>query len=453
MPQPCRADVNTAALRGLIEKLDRVRAEQELPAYALVVSNASETLLSEVRGVAEAGSDSSASTDSWFRIGSITKTFVALACLRAQEQGQLDLKQPVAEALGDGYFQNPWAKQQPLQLVHLLEQTSGFRDMSKGEWDHNTPIALDRALRQFADEHTLSWPAGRYFSYSNTNFGLAGRVLERATGLAFEDYLAAMVFKPMGINKVSLHYDAVLAKRLIAGYNSDGHTPIKYWHTIYRPLGAMSLAPNEMAPLLRLFLNRGAPLLRADSIQRMETPTSSLAARVGLKYGYGLGLYDWFHNGHRFYGHGGDGDGYLAHFGYQREAGLAYFLVINAFQKKTLNKMRKLVEAVIVEALEQPKHPPIHPLKNAQQYSGTYYPVSWRFGDKAATNHLRIFIKRQQLYAQFVDSSGQREDAYPLLAVSENLFRWPQQPAATMAIVKTADGLLFSGDEGNFLKR
>lgn len=444
--------INAATQKHILHQLDEIREQQNLPAYGLVITNARETLLTEIRGVANAASRTPAPIDSWFRIGSITKTFVALASLRAQEEQKLSLQESVTGSLGEGYYHNPWAKQQPLQLVHLLEQTSGLRDMSKPEWDHNTSIGLDQALHQFSKQHTLSWPPGRYFSYSNTNYGLAGRLLERATGESFEDYITDKLFKPLGMTRVKLRYGDQLAQQLIPGYDTDGHTPIPYWHMIYRPLGAISLAPEDMAPLLRMFLNQGVPLLKPESIKRMETPRSSIAARAGLNYGYGLGLYDWFYKGHRFYGHGGDGDGYLAHFGYQREAGLAYFLVINAFKRFTLIQMREVVESALVEHLKRPEPSKPYILKSPQQYVGTYRKVSWRFGNKAPAEQLRLFLKGKQLYAQFGDTKGRQESAFPLIAVSDHQFRWRTQPAASMVIVETPEGWVYSGDEGNFLK-
>ncbi|ARN73177.1 serine hydrolase [Oceanicoccus sagamiensis] len=202
-----------------------------------------------------------------------------------------------------------------------------------------------------------------------------------------------------------------------------------------------------MAKFLRVFLNQGAPVLSAKQLARMETPRTSFAAQAGLDYGYGLGLYDWFVSGHRFYGHGGDGDGYLAHFAYSKEAGLGYFLVINAFQPQSLSAMRSVVEKALIQGLAEPVKAPAVPLKNPQQYIGSYRPVTWRFGGKPADRELTISLNQQQLMAQF---SGER--AYPLIAVGPGLFRWPVQSSATMALVMTRKGMIFSGDEGNFLR-
>ncbi|WP_101760046.1 serine hydrolase [Oceanicoccus sp. KOV_DT_Chl] len=454
---PCCAHaLNQQAISKLVEELDYLRSQQGVPAYALVISDKQKTLFTEVRGFSTLSSNTVAPQDAWFRIGSITKTFVALAALQAEKQGHLNLQDDLTALLShannNAYFRNPWSKKSPLKLIHLLEQTSGLTDMSKAEWDHNTPIPLDHALLKFSDQHKLQWPPGKYYSYSNTNYGLAGLAIEKATATPFEHYIEEQVFKPLGIEKIAIAHNNNVEARLITGYDSDGLTPIPYWHTIYRPLGEISVEPEEMAKLLRLFLNRGDEVFNKKIITRMETPHSSLAAQAGLEYGYGPGLYDWFRNGYRFYGHGGDGDGYLAHFAYQRESGLAYFLVINSFQGSSIARMRARVEQAFIADLPKAKFVPEYNIINPQHYTGSYQPASWRFGDKPTNSELRIFLKKNQLYAQFTDYRGEQEKAYPLIAVNDNLFRWRSEPDASMAIIKTDQGMLFSGDEGNFLK-
>ncbi|MDZ7768792.1 MAG: hypothetical protein U5K38_06830 [Woeseiaceae bacterium] len=85
-----------------------------------------------------------------------------------------------------------------------------------------------------------------------------------------------------------------------------------------------------MASLLQMFLNRGHhggdAFLAPALIERMEAPQTTLAAGAGLRFGYGLSLVSFLHDGHVFHGHGGDADGYLSRFAYQKQAGLAYFV-------------------------------------------------------------------------------------------------------------------------------
>jgi len=436
----------------LVKQFDRIIQKHQVPAYAVLVTNPKRTLMFEVGGVESFASNKPATKDHWFRIGSITKTYVALAALKAVESGQLSLEKPVTAYLEGGYFTNPWSPAYPLKVVDLLEQTSGLTDMSKAEWDSNVPLVLDDALKQFADQRVIQWQPSSYFSYSNANYGLMGRVLEKATKQTFEDFISKNVFRALAIKDIAISHSDQLQAQLIPGFNTDGKTPIPYWHTIYRPLGEISLHPTAMQPMMQMLLQEGRDFLTPSSILRMETPTSSLAARAGLTYGYSLGLYDWYRGSYRFYGHGGDADGYLAHFAYQRDANLAYFVVINAFNKKALNEIRREIELAIIEPLvEKPSEAPIK-LSNPRELVGRYLPVTWRFGSKPSKQSLEIFLEGRQLYARFTDRSGGEDKPYPLIPVNANTFRWRTQSDASMAIFRTDQGMLFSGDEGNFLR-
>jgi CubicO group peptidase (beta-lactamase class C family) len=71
----------------LLQQLDAIRKQHNIPAYAIVVSSDKKIILDEVRGVSQAGSVKAVSRQAYFRIGSITKTFVALGALVAQAQG------------------------------------------------------------------------------------------------------------------------------------------------------------------------------------------------------------------------------------------------------------------------------------------------------------------------------------------------------------------------------
>ncbi|WP_169713889.1 serine hydrolase domain-containing protein [Oceanicoccus sagamiensis] len=217
--------IEQPAISTLLKQLDTIRKEQATPAYSLVITDSQQTLLSTVRGVELAGQPQPVNPSHWFRVGSITKSFVALASLIAEEKQLLALDKPIIDTLGPAYYQNPWSATQPLTLEQLLEQTSGLPDMSQAEWDHNIPIPLDTALKKFADQHTLQWPAGEFYSYSNTNYGLAGLVLEKSTRQSFDDFIAEEIFKPLGIVKASLSFQAPLQQNLITGYNRDGKTP------------------------------------------------------------------------------------------------------------------------------------------------------------------------------------------------------------------------------------
>jgi CubicO group peptidase (beta-lactamase class C family) len=78
-------------------------------------------------------------------------------------------------------------------------------------------------------------------------------------------------------------------------YHDDGKTPYPYWNILLRPAGSINASAKDMAAYVQFYLTRDAvntkQLVPAADIDRMESPTSTWAAKDGLKYGYGLGNY------------------------------------------------------------------------------------------------------------------------------------------------------------------
>jgi len=79
-------------------------------------------------GKADVAANQPVTTNTLFRLGSISKSFAAVAALQLQEAGRLKLSDTVKQWVPDVAFVNPWEATHPLRLVHLLEQTTGFDD-------------------------------------------------------------------------------------------------------------------------------------------------------------------------------------------------------------------------------------------------------------------------------------------------------------------------------------
>ncbi len=437
-------------LTELLAELDRLRIEAGVAGAGLVL--VSESGPAEVHGLGRRGWDCDCPVEATtvFRIGSITKAFTGLAFLRLAEQGRLALEAPVAGLLDPVPYSNPWAPDSQVTVAQLLEHTAGLGDLSKKEWDHNTPLPLAAALAVDPESRRLRWPPGRHSSYSNSGAGVAAYAMEQATGLDFEAYAAAQVFAPLKMGSASFALKPEFESRLARGYDTDGRTPIRYWHTLYRPFGGINVELSEMQHLLRMLLDRGrldgVQVFAASSIARMESPRTTLAARQGLGFGYGLGNYHYLHRGFVFHGHGGDADGYLSHFGYQRERGLGYFLVINAFQGRTLKRMRERIEDFIVGPSRPSFAPRVpQPRAHLSALAGTYQAVTRRF-DGAGEPRLEVAFKQGQVYLK----RGARVEV--LIPLSRWLFRRRFEPVATSAFIEHAGRVYLQGPFGNYVR-
>lgn len=441
----------------LLAKLEQIRVDNQIAAFGLVIVRDDAIGLLATRGLADRQGQRAIADDAIFRIGSISKMFTGLLAAEMAARKQVDLERPVRQWPVDGTFENRWRDTHPVTIATLLEHTAGFNDLSEAEWDYSDPgqLPLEDTLRLYPRARTTHWPPGRHFSYSNAGAGLAGYVLELAGKASYESLLQALVLDPVGLVDTSVLPPP--AGRLATGYDSDGETPIPYWHQIFRPFAAINSSLRDMSRFLRLFLSRGAldgrRLFSSDTIARVETPTTALAARRGLAYGYGLGNYGWLRGGILFQGHGGDADGYLSHMGYTRSNNSGYFLVITAFQPRSLRAMRTLVENHLVASLPVPPAPPAAAL-DAQaraQLTGCYERVTQRFPGQStgdSNRHLEIFERDGLLWSRTA-----RDPALPLVPVTGQLFRRPAENRATLFIGTGEDGVVyFQEDADNFRK-
>lgn len=437
----------------LLDDLETLRVEHEVAGFALTLVSAS-GVQTATAGLADLDSGRPVTTDTLFRIGSITKTFNALAVMLLVEQGRLDLDTPLREIVADVQLHNPWADTAPVRVVHLLEHSSGLLDITREEFDHNEPFpTLDDALAWRSSVRVVQWPPGLHHVYSNANAGLVGQVIERVSGQDYVSFISERLLRPMGMRTAGLVADASTLQRLATGYDSDGRTPIPYWHMIFAPLGAINATPREMGVLLELFIRRGKVgekrLLEADSIARMERAATTLAARNGLNYGYGPGLDQSLHEGFIWYGHGGDGDGYLSSFGYNRNADAGYFVTINAFKQAALDAMRDRVRAYLTDGLtvKQPAQAPVD-LDELRPLAGTYVAVTrrfpWQSMDHMEADRIQLVLEDGALYTR--TTAGRRQ----LIPVDALRFRREGQTVATIAIAQYRGNYYLQADFGNY---
>ena len=188
-----------------------------------------------------------------FRWGSISKTFTALALLRLVEQGKVTLDDPASRFLPADSFHNPWAASQPLRLLHLLELSAGFSDLSGVEFNLKKPLSLADALALNPSARTSHWPPGLQHSYTNVNPGLSAAVIERVSGRSFEDFVQGQVFAAIGMHAASFYP----VPGLPGGFKADGTTRIPYWHMTFRAFGALNASLEEMSRFLTMLLNDG----------------------------------------------------------------------------------------------------------------------------------------------------------------------------------------------------
>nr|WP_223245185.1 serine hydrolase domain-containing protein [Streptomyces sp. CBMA156] len=164
-------------------------------------------------GTADDATGAPASATGRFRIGSVTKTFVSTVVLQLVAEGRLGLDDPV-ERLLPGAVPNG----ENITLRRLLNHTSGLFDYTEDHaFDPTAPGSLERWLESgrytrwtpqqliaLADSHPAYFPPGQGYHYSNTDYILAGQIIERTTGRTWQQEVERRVIRPLGLTGTSM---------------------------------------------------------------------------------------------------------------------------------------------------------------------------------------------------------------------------------------------------------
>ena len=444
-------------LAELEQRVKVVMAESDTPGAGIALVSRDEILWVAGFGTADIATGKAVDTDTLFRIGSISKSFVSLAVLQLQEQGKLSLDDTLRDLAPEIAFTNPWEDSAPVRLVHLLEHTSGFDDTHLRELAYNHPtISLQDALAYNPASRTARWPPGTHMSYSNSGPVAAAYVVEKIAGQPFEEFVRENLFEPLAMETADFFLTTAVEARLAKSYQADGVSEIPYAHIIMRPSGAISATPRDMAHFVQMFLNSGrydgTVILQPKSIARMETPTTTLAAHQGIQAGDGLGNYTTPENGFLFRGHDGEIDGSLASFAYLPEHGVGYMYVINASNGEAFEEIGRLIRTYLVRDLVPPDAPTATiDLKQLQELAGYYEPVTPRRELSRFIERISGIVHVKSRSNQLVVTSILGKPAM-LLPVAERHFRGPDDPIATTIFIKDeeAGGWILQAAGGQF---
>jgi CubicO group peptidase (beta-lactamase class C family) len=245
-------------------------------------------------GKSDIAADRATTPETLFRIGSTSKAFASLSILKLVNEGKISLDDPVRKLVPEIWFENQWEATDPVRVVDLLEPTTGWDDMHLRVYAKDAPnMGLREGLDYAHHSQTSRWRPGTRMAYCNSGPPVAGYIVEKITGQHFEDYVSQNFFQPIGMTTAT--YFQPTTATLTTLYHSDGKTPYAYWNILLRPAGSINASAKDMAAYVQFYLNRGTvngvQVVPASSIDRMEIPTRTWAAKEGLKAGYGLSYY------------------------------------------------------------------------------------------------------------------------------------------------------------------
>jgi CubicO group peptidase (beta-lactamase class C family) len=370
-----------SALRQLDQRLAAAIRAAGIPGAAVAIIENRELVFLKGYGLADREADRRVTPDTVFRAGSIAKSLTGIAIMRLVEQGKLALEDRLADLAPEIEFENPWEATDPLRLVHLLEHTTGWPDISLKVLVKDEP---DWSLRRgvvFASNRFVSrWKPGRFSTYNNAGPAVAGLILEKVTGLRFSAYLRDEVLRPMGMAHADFELTPELRAELSKSYAAGGAaTP--YQSIILAPSGSLATSVRDLARLVLFLLHRGAldgrRILTPASIERIERQETSLAARAGLTNGYGLGNASFPGDRWGFRGHNGGIDSFTSVYGYATRHGSGFVLLANGGDGVDLDTpISNLITAYLSRAVRLEPPPPYAVAREELEANAGYYALA-----------------------------------------------------------------------------
>jgi len=281
-----------------------------------------------------------------FGIGSVSKTFTAIAIMQLVEDGIIDLDTPVVEYLPDfsmqlcpetgGDYRNITTRMLLTHTAGIFNQVDLTQDLFNYDYmslEAHKPYYLDAFLEIIA-QYYLESPEGTVYSYSNNSYNFLGVLIAAMTGAdsvfdGFVDYTNQNIFMPAGMSRTSFVLDERLAQYLARPY-ADALTPDWYLFSNGLPAASMVSTAYDMARFMHLLLGDDGVLLAPGTVEYMMQPHDFDFYGVGLEYGLGFATFTT-EGGLLMTGHDGARLHYEAFMFFDMERSIGVFVAINSF--------------------------------------------------------------------------------------------------------------------------
>lgn len=342
-----------ATLVATLDSLARAHAADSMVAgVAVAVVQGRDTLLLRGYGAADLEWGVPMPDDAVFEIGSVTKQFTAAAVLQLVEEGKLDLDADLTTYLPDYDTQG-----RRIPLRRLLDHTSGIKGYTEmpmfGEFMVRS-LPRDSLVARFQAE-PLEFEPGMAMIYNNSAYFLLGLVIEKASGIPYEEYVEARLFQPLGMTRSSYCDHQAMVERRARGYEQRpaGLVPRSYLDHAW-PYAAGSLCSTAGDLVRWNQVLHGGELLSAESYAALITP-HPLEDGTPVRYAMGLQRVD--DGGRQAIVHGGGINGFLSSGSYYPDEEL----IVVVLQNSAGPRGPQTLAQALIQAVLGPGTPPQAP--------------------------------------------------------------------------------------------
>jgi CubicO group peptidase (beta-lactamase class C family) len=372
--------------RTLAQKLDSIAgsgvARQLVVGSVIAVVKGNDTVLFKAYGKADVEWNVPMPVDAMFEIGSIAKQFTAVAILQLRDAGKLSLDDEITKWLPD--FETHGNK---VTLRNLLYHTSGIHDFTETKefpaLVGNRVFPRDSAY-VLIKKYPFDFPTGTGQQYSNSGFWLLGLVVEKASGMSYEDYVEKKIFEPLGMRRSSYCNSYENVERRAHGYRTRNGQIMRApttMHTWGFAAGALCSTAADMITWLTAL--HGGKVLSPASYTELTTP-GKLNEWATLRYGMGLGVYKDF-NGLQLFEHGGINAGFWTQVNWYPESQTGIVVLTNS--PGSLDP-EEVAEALAWTLLPDGRRP----AAIAKLFTGDQAPLVGKYKGRGANTELTIEV-------------------------------------------------------------
>ncbi|GAA1313219.1 serine hydrolase [Planotetraspora silvatica] len=292
--------------RALLRRLAVEQAESRIP--SIVAALVRDGRVAWFGGRGRVGGEQPGE-DTQYRIGSITKSMVAVLIMRLRDEGQLDLLDPLDKLL-------PGTPVGDVTIAQLLSHTAGLTAESPGEWWERTPgVPAAELIGSLGSESARHRP-GRRYHYSNVGFALLGEIVARRRSAPWGEVLREEVLEPLGMRETTPRPRAPHATGFAVHPWADVLLPEpENDHGAMAPAGQLWSTATDLARWAAFVGGDTGGVLRPETVAEMREPAAVEDGDVWTR-GYGLGLqlsrYTGPAGSRRLAGHTGSMPGFLA---------------------------------------------------------------------------------------------------------------------------------------------
>lgn len=189
------------------------------PGGAFLIAKNGKPIYQKAFGKANLELDVDLTPESVFQIGSMTKQFTAVAVLMLEEQGKLNVNEPISKYISD------FPAGEKITIHHLLTHTSGIKDFTKMKTlrEIAQKEMTPKMMVDFFKNEPVDFAPGEKFDYNNSGYVVLGHIIELVSGETYEDFIKKYIFEKAGMSHSYYASDRQVISKRAYGYHKKEH--------------------------------------------------------------------------------------------------------------------------------------------------------------------------------------------------------------------------------------